>query len=180
MKTHGVSQFCSDFLSVGFILLIHLDLNRDKETRERKASWQETSKSSIRYLFPFDTILSWKSSQCYQDVFFKGRKILVKFGKTLNRSRGSRSFVMAFQGLTNILKYYLGTKTHPLADDLIIFTDTPLLLSLSIALCIKVQEPRIKCLRQTLTPQPSGPDSQDSQHNVCCFFFFCKLSIVGS
>lgn len=52
MKTHWVSWFCSDFLSVGFILLIHLDLNRDKETREKEASWQETSKSSIRYLFP--------------------------------------------------------------------------------------------------------------------------------
>lgn len=116
-------------------------------------------------------------------TFFKERKILVKFGKTLNRFRGSRSFVMAFQGLTNISKYNLGTKTHPLADDLIIFTDTPLLLSLSIALCIKAQEPKIKCLRETLTPQPPQdltPRTHSEMYGVFFVFCFCKLSIVGS
>lgn len=117
-------------------------------------------------------------------TFFKERKILVKFGKTLNRSRGSRSFVMAFQGLTNISKYNLGTKTHPLADDLVIFTDTPLLLSLSIALCIKAQEPKIKCLRETLTPQPPQdltPRTHSEMYGFFLFVFcFCKLSIVGS
>lgn len=163
---------------MGFILLIHLDLNRDKETREKPVG-RKLLNPLLGICFHL-TQYSVGSLHSVIRIFFRGRKILVKFGKTLNRLRGSRSFVMAFQGLINILKYYLGTKTHPLADDLIIFTDTPLLLSLSIALCIKAQEPKIKCLRQTLTPQPPQDLTPRTHSEMCFVFFFCKLSIIGS
>lgn len=72
---------------------------------------------------------------------------------------------MALEGLTDILKYYLGTK-HVLW--LVTSLSFLLLLPphLSIALYIQDQETRVRCLGQTLTPQLPGLDSKYSWENA--------------